>query len=193
LQAKSSALQPFENSKLQEFIYDLPEDKIAVFPKANREESLLLVRRSDGSISRDHFRNLVSYLDEGSHLVFNNSRVIPARLIFTKPTGSKIELFCLAPVNPSGYDHSLSSRSACIWECIAGNLKKFKGDELQMNAVIGQKNLLFRAEKVTQIGNLVHIRFSWQDNQVTFAEILSAVGKTPLPPYIKRDADENDR
>jgi S-adenosylmethionine:tRNA ribosyltransferase-isomerase len=186
-------LQPFENIKLQEFTYNLPEDKIAAFPKANREESLLLVRKSDGSLSQDLFRNLDAYLDKGSHLVFNNSRVIPARLIFTKPTGSKIELFCLAPVNPSGYDQSLSSRSACIWECIAGNLKRFKSDELQMNIFISQRNLVLRAQRIRQTGNLIHIRFLWQDNEITFAEILSAAGRIPLPPYIKREADENDR
>jgi S-adenosylmethionine:tRNA ribosyltransferase-isomerase len=193
LQAKSSALQPFDNIKLPEFTYDLPEDRIAAFPETNRDESLLLVRKQDGTLYRDLFLNLASYLDEGSHLVFNNSRVIPARLIFTKPTGSKIELFCLTPIDPSGYDHSLSSRSASVWECMAGNLKRFRSDELQMNLVIGQKNLLLRAERVRQIGGLIHIRFSWQDNRVTFAEILSAAGKTPLPPYIRREPDENDR
>lgn len=186
-------MQPFNNIKLQEFTYELPEDRIAAFPETNRDESLLLVRKPDGTIYRDLFLNLASYLDEGSHLVFNNSRVIPARLIFTKPTGSKIELFCLTPVDPSGYDHSLSSKSACVWECMAGNLKRFRSDELQMNLVIGQKNLLLRAERVKQIGGLIHIRFSWQDNRVTFAEILSAAGKTPLPPYIRREPDENDR
>jgi S-adenosylmethionine:tRNA ribosyltransferase-isomerase len=126
-------------------------------------------------------------------LVFNNSRVIPARLIFTRPTGSKIELFCLSPIIPSGYNQALSSVKSCEWECMAGNLKRFTAADLFINAFIGDKIIPLRAEKLKQTGNLVHIRFTWPYDSITFAQILSSVGKTPLPPYIKREPDEIDR
>jgi S-adenosylmethionine:tRNA ribosyltransferase-isomerase len=186
-------LRPFQNIDLKEFTYDLPESRIATFPESNRGDSLLLVHKPDGSISQDLFHNLSSHLDAGSHLVFNNSRVIPARLIFTRPTGSRIELFCLTPTNPAGYEQSLSSRSACVWECMAGNLKKFKDKEIRIHASTEKKNLTLSAEKAGQSGNLLKIRFSWLDEELTFAEILSVFGKTPLPPYIKREAVEQDR
>ncbi len=164
-----------------------------MFPKANRDESLLLVRKPDGSLGHDIFRNLADYLDPGTHLFFNNSRVIPARLIFTQPNGSKIELLCLQPVDPPEYEHSLSSGSSCVWECMAGNLKRFKEGYLQMNVLAGRKTMVLRAARISQNGNLVRIKFSWPDDRVTFAGILSAAGKTPLPPYIRREANENDQ
>jgi S-adenosylmethionine:tRNA ribosyltransferase-isomerase len=186
-------VKPDHNINLQEYTYDLPESRIATFPAHKRDESLLLIRKTNGDINRDQFRHLGDYLEEGCHLVFNNSRVIPARLIFTKPTGSRIELFCLTPVNPSGYDQSLLSTGTCEWLCMAGNLKRFTGKSLVMDAVVGDNTFQIYAVKTKQNGNLVQIRFSWPDNRFTFAEVLSAAGKTPLPPYIKREPDENDR
>jgi S-adenosylmethionine:tRNA ribosyltransferase-isomerase len=186
-------VNPFENIILPEYTYDLPENRIASFPAENRDDSLLLIREADGSIRQDHFRNIAGHLKGSCHLVFNNSRVIPARLIFIKPTGAKIEIFCLKPLNPAGYDQALSSTSSCEWECMAGNLKRFSGGPLIMDTLIGQKNIPLYAEKKEQTGNLVHIRFSWHDDSVSFARILSSVGKTPLPPYIKREPVETDR
>ncbi len=185
-------MKPFENIILSEYTYELPEDRIAAFPAENREESLLLVCERDGSVHHDHFRNLADYLEEGDQLVFNNSRVIPARLIFTKKTGSRIELFCLAPLDPAGYDQSLNSRGSCIWECMVGNLKRFTDKHLHIDLMISGRLMQLRAEKLKQSGNLVEICFTWPDD-VTFAEILSAAGKTPLPPYIKREPEEKDR
>jgi S-adenosylmethionine:tRNA ribosyltransferase-isomerase len=184
---------PFENIILPEYTYNLPESRIASFPAINRDDSLLLIRNADGSISQDHFRNIAGYLEASCQLVFNNSKVIPARLNFVKSSGARIELFCLAPLNPSGYDQALASTSSCEWECMAGNLKRFNSGPLLMHLTIGQKIIHLRAEKTKQTDNLVHIRFSWQDHLVSFAEILSVVGKTPLPPYIKREPVEMDR
>jgi S-adenosylmethionine:tRNA ribosyltransferase-isomerase len=186
-------LRPFEHINLAEYTYVLPDSRIASFPAEKRDESLLLIRHADGRISQDHFRNLANHLEEDCHLVFNNSRVIPARLIFTKSSGSKIELLCLSPVKPGAYDQALLSSSSCTWECMAGNLKRFKGATLQMQVRIFTKVLTLVAEKVKQTGNLLHIRFSWQDDKVTFAQILAAAGITPLPPYIKREPVEIDR
>ena len=125
-------MKPFENISLSDYTYVLPDDRIAAFPVDNREESLLLVCEKDKNIHHDHFRNLADYLEEGDQLVFNNSRVIPARLIFTKNTGSKIELFCLAPLDPTEYDQSLNSGDGCIWECMVGNLKRFTSSLLHL-------------------------------------------------------------
>lgn len=184
---------PFENINLPDYTYKLPENRIASFPAPNRDDSLLLIQKADGSISHDQFRHLASYLEENSHLVFNNSRVIPARLIFMSPSGSKIELFCLSPVSPVTYDKALSTTSASEWNCMAGNLKRFRREALQMEVKNGQGTIKLIAEKIRQSGNLVSIRFSWDHDSLTFAHILSVAGRTPLPPYIKREPEEIDR
>jgi len=188
-------VKPFENIILSDYSYELPDERIAAFPAENREESLLLVSERKGRIHHDQFRNLAAYLEEGDHLVFNNSRVIPARLIFTKDTGSKIEILCLAPLDPLRYDKSLNSEDGCIWECMVGNLKRFTGGNLSLEVVINRIRIRLQAEKLKHNGNLAEIRFTWYGpgGVVTFADILSAAGKTPLPPYIKREPDEKDR
>jgi len=186
-------VKPFENISLSDYTYALPEDRIASFPVENREESLLLVCEKEGNIHHDHFRNLADYLEDGDQLVFNNSRVIPARLIFTKNTGSKIEIFCLAPLDPLRYDISLNSRGGCIWECMVGNLKRFTHNHLHLEVMISGRMIRLQAEKLKQNGNLAEIRFTWKPDGYTFAELLSAIGKTPLPPYIKREPEESDR
>ena len=186
-------MKPFENISLSDYTYELPDERIASFPVENREESLLLVCEKERNLRHDHFRNLADYLEEGDQLVFNNSRVIPARLIFTKKTGSKIELFCLAPLDPSRYDLSLNSRGRCIWECMVGNLKRFTGLHLQSEVIMNGRTIRLQAEKRRQNGNLAEIVFTWQPDGTAFSEILAAIGKTPLPPYIKREPDERDR
>jgi S-adenosylmethionine:tRNA ribosyltransferase-isomerase len=186
-------VKPFENISLSEYTYELPEERIAAFPMENREESLLLVYEKGGKIHHNHFRNLADYLEKGDHLVFNNSRVIPARLIFTKNTGSKIEIFCLAPADPVQYDLSLGSKGNCTWECMIGNLKRFTGRNLTLEIETNGLPIRLNAEKLKQTGNLAEIRFSWHPDTATFAEILSFIGKTPLPPYIKREPEESDR
>jgi S-adenosylmethionine:tRNA ribosyltransferase-isomerase len=186
-------VKPFENISLSEYTYELPDDRIAAFPIENREESLLLVCEKEENIFHDHFRNLAYYLEKGDQLVFNNSRVIPARLLFTKNTGSKIEIFCLAPADPLQYDLSLGAKGSCTWECMIGNLKRFTGRNLTLDLMANGLPVRLNAEKLKQNGNLAAIRFSWQPDTITFAEILSCIGKTPLPPYIKREPDENDR
>jgi S-adenosylmethionine:tRNA ribosyltransferase-isomerase len=185
-------LKPFDNFDPQLYSYALPEERIAMFPRENREDSLLLIRRKDGSLSRDTFRNLATYLDTENPLVVNNSKVIPARLIFTKPTGSKIELFCLSPVLPSDYALSLSASTCCEWECMAGNLKRFNTSTLEMTLQVEAFTLVLKATKLHQSGNILRVRFSWENQKVTFGDILAAIGRVPLPPYIKRQPVEKD-
>lgn len=182
-----------DNINLADYTYILPENRIASFPSENRDSSMLLVCKEDGGICHDQFRNISHYLNEGSHLVFNNSRVIPARLIFTIPSGSRIELFCLTPLEPAGYEQSLSSTLSCDWECMVGNLKRFRERSLQMNLEIDNKTVILKAEKRKQKENIVYIHFSWEDQAISFARILSSAGKVPLPPYIKREPVESDR
>jgi S-adenosylmethionine:tRNA ribosyltransferase-isomerase len=186
-------VKPFENISLSEYTYELPEDRIAAFPVENREESLLLVCEKEGKIHHDHFRNVAGYLEKGDQLVINNSRVIPARLQFTKNTGSKIEIFCLAPSQPLRYDLSLGSKGSCSWKCMVGNLKRFTGKQLTLEGKMNGVVLQLKAEKLKQDGNVAEIRFTWNPDEATFAEVLSSIGKTPLPPYIKRESDDRDR
>jgi S-adenosylmethionine:tRNA ribosyltransferase-isomerase len=186
-------VKPFENINLSAYSYTLPDDRIAAFPIEQRDESLLLICGKDGKIHHDRFKNMAGFLEDGDQLVFNNSRVIPARLIFTKKTGSSIELFCLAPVDPPGYDLSLNSKGECTWECMVGNLKRFTSKQVYLDVMIGGRMIQLQAEKLKLNNNLAEIRFTWSPGGNTFAEILSAAGKTPLPPYIKREPDDRDR
>jgi S-adenosylmethionine:tRNA ribosyltransferase-isomerase len=127
------------------------------------------------------------------HLFYNNSRVIPARLLYTKESGAQIEIFCIRPVDPGDYALSLSATQRCRWECMVGNLKRFNTPFIQWPVHTAQGEIQLKALKISQSGNTLEIEFSWDQDRVTFAEILEAVGKTPLPPYIKRDALEIDK
>jgi S-adenosylmethionine:tRNA ribosyltransferase-isomerase len=186
-------LKPFADISPDLFNYELPDDRIAVFPTGIRDNSRLLIRERDGMLHQDTFRNLSEYLPEDSHLFFNNSKVIPARLVFNKETGSHIEIFCLKPAEPSDYALSLSANKSCSWECLVGNLKRFSGDSLQLKISINSVYLTLKAEKLSQTGNTVVIKFSWDNDKVSFTEILSLIGQTPLPPYIKREPSAIDR
>lgn len=186
-------LKPFEDIRPDQYDYELPEDRIALFPVETRDHSKLLVRSRDGALSHDVFSNIAAHLPKGTNLFFNNSKVIPARLIFTKETGSRVEIFCLKPDHPSDYAQSLSSSGSCSWECMVGNLKRFGNEPLEMEVVAGRKKILLSAKKTSQQGNIVKVLFTWNEPGVTFAEIIDCAGKTPLPPYIKREATEMDR
>jgi S-adenosylmethionine:tRNA ribosyltransferase-isomerase len=185
-------LKRIDHIDLSLYTYTLPEDRIAAFPAGNREDSKLLIAR-DGEIKHDIFSHLPDYIGPGRQMVMNNSRVIPARLIFTRPTGSKIELFCLSPVDPLSYDQALGSKNGCTWSCMAGNVKRFVGPFLEKQIMADQGTVILKAEKIHQHGNLLDIRFSWDNPHFTFGQILQDAGKTPLPPYIKRKAVDLDK
>lgn len=189
----SETLQGFEHINLKEFQYDLPESRIALFPTDERDHSKLLVFNKDGEICEDIFFNIDTHIPPGTHLFFNNSKVIPARLIFTKSTGASIELFCLKPAEPSDYALSLSSHSGCSWICLIGNTKKFKSPSLELKIQNNNFQLILNAEKVTMQGNVAEIRFTWNSDKVSFAEILYMAGAIPLPPYIKRQLRPLDK
>jgi S-adenosylmethionine:tRNA ribosyltransferase-isomerase len=186
-------LKLFQNISPDQFHYELPEERIAIYPSEIRDRSRLLIRKRDGMLLEDVFLNIADYLEAGSHLFFNNSKVIPARLVFTKDTGSSVEIFCLRPVDPVDYALSLSASDSVIWECMIGNLKRFKSSNLQMNISSGEDILVVNAEKLEVSGNTGLIKFTWNNPDVSFAEILTRAGHIPLPPYIKRASNLIDK
>jgi len=177
---------------ISDYNYILPEEKIALFPCENRDESKLLIYKN-GKISESVFKQIPDYLDDNSMLVFNNTRVIQARIFFTKPTGARVEIFCLEPLAPTTV-HALmfETKHLCEWECLIGNNKRFNAPLSLDFQYDGQSGVL-RAEKIEKhIGNSFRIRFSWTPEDLSFAEVLEKVGKIPLPPYLKRKTQQTD-
>lgn len=176
---------------ISDFDYNLPEERIAKYPKAERDTSKLLLYRN-GAIAEDVFSHLPQYLAPGSLMVFNNTRVIQARLHFHKATGALIEVFCLEPHTPADYALSFAARGTCTWTCLVGNLKKWKEGTLVRTVDVGGRRLTLTAERVGVSGTGHEVRFAWDDPQVSFAEVLEAVGELPIPPYLNRATEESD-
>lgn len=180
------------------FDYDLPDDRIARFPLANRQDCLLLVRDHDGSLSTHIFAELPELLPADSMLIYNATRVINARLRFRKPAstadsqGALIEIFCLEPYNPRDYAVNFASERECEWLCLVGNSKKWKSEALSLTLQIGGRSVTLQAERKERIGNSSVIRFSWDDPTATFATIISAAGEIPIPPYLNRSTRQSD-
>lgn len=175
---------------ISDYTYELPEEKIAVYPLSERDQSKLLVWQ-DGIISESVFSNIVQILPENSLLIFNNTRVIHARLYFRRETGARIEIFCLEPHFPAEYQLSFQQTGTVEWKCLIGNAKKWKQGILKKEVVIGNKIVTLEAEMTGRAGNAFIIRFSW-DKQVNFADIIEAAGNIPIPPYLNRPAEETD-
>ena len=172
---------------IADYNYPLPDERIAKYPLPERDHSKLLVYR-DGQVSEDRFYNVGDYLAPGSLLIYNNTRVIQARLEFHKPTGARIEVFCLEPIAPRDYQLSLSSTTGCTWKCMIGNAKKWHGEALELKA----GGFTLRAYKEKAFGNTFAVRFEWDGDKVSFAEILDAAGELPIPPYLNRKTEESD-
>lgn len=133
------------------------------------------------------------YIPAGSLLVYNNTRVIQARLVFHKPTGARIEIFCLAPLDPYDYQLSLSSTTGCVWKCMIGNAKKWNTDSIELPITISARTVRLRASRGQQQGNTYAVHFTWDDPTVAFSELLEAVGELPIPPYLNRKTEESDK
>lgn len=176
---------------INDYAYDLPEERIAQYPLKERDISNLLIYKNK-NISRDIFSNVVNYLEPGSLMVINDSRVIHARIRLAKPTGSIIEIFCLNPVDPVDYEKALESTVGCTWECLVGNLKKWKTEEIIQPITINNKHFDLIINKIAKTADGYKIRFSWTNHVVSFAEIIEHFGLVPLPPYIKRQPVEDD-
>ena len=206
---------------IADYNYPLPDERIAKYPIAERDHSKLLVyrpyvQRDDvpcttgrGVVTEDHFYNVGEYIIPGSLLIYNNTRVIQARLEFHKKLvesqksqveseavsqGARIEVFCLEPLEPHDYQLSLGSTTGCVWKCMVGNAKKWKEGNLSLILTTKEgSELELRAYKGAQTGNTYAVRFEWDDEKVSFAEILDAAGELPIPPYLNRKTEESDK
>lgn len=177
--------------QISRFNYHLPDDKIAKYPLSQRDSSKLLQYR-DGALSSCRFNELPALLPEESLLLFNNTRVIHARLLFHKVTGAQIEIFCLSPHKPADYAMSFQQRQQCSWNCMIGNAKRWKEEPLFMEVPCDGGMVILKAEKTAVDGEEWVVRFSWNRNELTFSELLELAGKLPIPPYLNRPADARD-
>ncbi len=187
-----------EEILIEEYNYPLPDERIAKYPLAQRDQSKLLIYRN-GQLSEDRFYRVGEYLPADSLLIYNNTRVIQARLEFHKQSedgtqGARVEIFCLEPLEPHDYQLSLGSTDGCTWKCMIGNAKKWKTGALALPVVLPSgEEVKLLAEKGAQTGNTFAVNFSWEGASVSFAEILDAVGELPIPPYLNRKTEESDK
>ena len=177
--------------KISEFNYPLPDDRIAKYPLAERDSSKLLIYK-DGQVSEDVFSHLPSFLPAGELMVFNNTKVIQARLHFRKETGALIEVFCLEPHTPHDYQLSFAQTRQCSWTCLIGNAKKWKEGRLERIIKVGDRDITLTATRGSESGTGFEVIFNWQDDSITFAEVLDAIGELPIPPYLNRNTEESD-
>ncbi len=174
---------------LSRFNYELPDEKIATYPLELRDRSRLLVYKN-GGIEEGRFYDLGSFLKSGTQLVFNNSKVIHARLKFKKATGARIEIFCLEPSVPFDYHLNFASQHSVEWKCIVGNSKKWKNEVLELTHRTGEFKI--QAQRIGKEKNEELIKFSWEPGDLSFSEIIEIFGSTPIPPYLGREAEESD-
>ena len=175
---------------ISDFDYPLPDERIAKFPLEERSSSKLLIYNK-GEISHRQFANLGEVLPEGTLLVFNNTKVVRARLVMHKESGARIEVFCLEPHAPADYEHAFAIKGSAEWSCIVGNLKKWKSGQVAIHFDIDGEAHSLRAT-ITERGTREHIvRFEW-DADMTFGELLEYLGRIPIPPYLNRESEEID-
>jgi len=177
---------------IEQFNYELPDRCVAKYPLEQRDQSKLLIWKA-GQITDEAFQDLPQLLPVKSLLVFNNTKVIRARLQFVKETGAHIEIFVLDPFEPADYALNFQQTERCQWKCMVGNLKKWKVGKLELVVSVSKKAIILWAEKKETSGNICTIEFSWDDNQISFSELLEAAGNIPIPPYLHRDSEEIDK
>ena len=184
-------LDKLRNIRIEDYTYNLPDERIAKFPLAEREASKLLIYRG-GRIEESRFSEVRRLLRAGQMLVFNNTKVIHARLFFRKATGAVIEVFCLEPYLPVDYAQNFAARDSCEWSCMVGNLKKWKEGSIACDFTYGEATYRLTAEKVRQQEGELIIRFSWTGG-LSFSEVLEGCGRIPIPPYLNRETQESDK
>lgn len=178
---------------IDSYDYPLPDARIARHPLPQRDSCKLLVRDRSGNISDHIFSELPGLLPGDSMLVYNNTRVINARLRFHKPSGATIEIFCLEPVDPVDYQQSFSSTGTCSWTCFVGNSKRWKEGTLTERVdIAGKGNVVLSALREGFTGNASVVRFSWDNPDIIFSEIIAAIGEIPIPPYLNRNSEASD-
>ncbi len=181
------------NIRIEDYDYALPESRIAYYPATERDRSKLLIfNKKEDKITDTVFHQLPDYLSEKQWLVFNNSKVIHARLLVHNATGAAIEIFCLEPLSPSSDPAvAFTLTGSVTWKCMVGNARKWK-HPLEIEVPLGERTVRVRAERGEAIEGTFEVTFSWSDSDVSFAEWIEAYGKVPLPPYIHREAEESD-
>jgi S-adenosylmethionine:tRNA ribosyltransferase-isomerase len=177
--------------RISDYNYPLPDERIAKFPIAQRDHSKLLVYRK-GDVSQDVFYNLPEYLPKGALMVFNNTKVIQARMHFRKDTGALIEVFLLEPAEPSDYELMFQTSERCSWYCLVGNLKKWKEGTLHRTIDVKGQQIEVSCTRGPIHGTSHRIDFEWTGG-VSFAEIIDAMGELPIPPYLNRETQESDK
>ena len=178
---------------IKEYNYDLPDERIAKYPLSERDMSKLLVYR-DGDILEEGFTSMPEQLPEGHLMVFNDTKVVPARLHFQRETGAHIEIFCLEPVQPEEYVSMFAVTDRCRWKCIVGNVKRWKGDTLYLynpEASEAVSNMNLKADLIERNGETSIVEFSWSDG-APFSAVLELCGSVPIPPYLNRDTESID-
>ena len=183
---------------ISDYDYPLPDERIAKFPIAERDHSKLLVYRH-GEVSDDMFYNLPQYLPKNALMVFNNTKVIQARLHFRKDTGALIEIFLLEPFEPADYEQMFQTQGRCSWLCLVGNLKKWKEGTLTRTLDIGHGTWTITARRKGEHGTSQLIEFQWElyedssGGRLSFADVIDAIGELPIPPYLNRETQESDK
>ena len=177
--------------QIKDYSYALPDERIAKFPIAERDHSKLLIYNK-GEVGEDVFYHLPEHLPQGALMVFNNTKVIQARLHFRKETGALIEIFLLEPAKPADYEQMFQTRDCCQWLCIIGNQKKWKEGALSRTLDINGQQMTITATRKGEAGTSQLIEFQW-DGGASLAEVIDAIGELPIPPYLNRKAEESDK
>lgn len=185
-------MEETKHIKISDYNYPLPDDRIAKFPLPVRDQSKLLVYRH-GEISETHFTSLPDYMEPGMLMIFNNTKVIQARLHFRKDTGALIEIFCLEPIQPNDYALNFQQTEHAAWLCMIGNLKKWKEGPLHREMTVKGRTITLTATRGECKGTSHWVDFNWNDPDITFADILEVFGELPIPPYLNRETQESDK
>lgn len=186
-----TTLDKVRNLRIADYNYSLPDERIAKHPLAQREQCKVLMFK-DNTIEQHIFHEVPSLLPSNALLIYNNTRVINARLRFRKATGSQIEIFCLEPVAPRDYQLIFQTTHECTWLCLVGNSKRWKSGALTQELNVDGENITINATRGERRGNAFEISFSWDGNEVTFASVLEALGEIPIPPYLNRGTEQSD-
>ncbi len=180
------------NIRIEEYNYPLPDERIAKYPLSQRDSSKLLIYNK-GEVSHTQFSNIADLLPKGSLMIFNNTRVIQARLHFRKETGALIEVFLLEPYAPSDYELMFQTREECSWLCLIGNMKKWKEGALSRDINVNGMPITLTAERLGTHGTSQIVKLSWDNENVCFADLIDAAGELPIPPYLNRNTEESDK
>ncbi len=186
-----TTLDKVRSLRIENYNYPLPDERIAKHPLAQREQCKVLMYK-DNSIEEHLFHEVPALLPQDAMLIYNNTRVINARLRFRKATGSQIEIFCLEPITPRDYQLIFQTTSQCTWLCLVGNSKRWKSGDLQQQVIVDGETVTVSATRGERRGNAFEITFSWDGNDVTFASVLEALGEIPIPPYLNRSTEKSD-